>query len=76
MKLIRLTHLLLFFSIFSFGQETQISGKITDEKGLTIPGVNVIVKGTKIGATSNMDGQFSISTSERIRYWSFSIWGT
>ena len=63
MKLIRLAHLLLFFSIFSFAQETQISGKITDEKGLTIPGVNVVIKGTTRGTTSNMDGQFSISVS-------------
>ena len=64
MKLSYLTLFLLFFSVLSFAQETQISGKITDEKGLTIPGVNVIIKGTKTGATSNMDGQFSISTSE------------
>jgi TonB-dependent starch-binding outer membrane protein SusC len=38
-----------------------ITGKIADESGLKIPGVNVIVKGTQKGASSNTNGEYSIT---------------
>ena len=38
-----------------------ITGKITDENGSPLQFVNVIVKGTGIGTTSNTDGNFSLN---------------
>lgn len=38
-----------------------ISGKITDEKGEPLPGVNVLEKGTTNGATTNSEGNFLIN---------------
>ncbi|QPH40313.1 SusC/RagA family TonB-linked outer membrane protein [Pedobacter endophyticus] len=38
-----------------------IRGKILDEKGLPIVGASVMVKGTKIGATTDVNGVFSIN---------------
>lgn len=39
-----------------------ISGKIYDrENGLSIPGVSVVVKGTTIGTSSDMEGKYSIT---------------
>ena len=46
------TKLILFFTFlisFSFTLSAQIKGKVIDEKGETIPGVNVVIKGTSTG---------------------------
>lgn len=39
----------------------EIKGKVLDENNLPIPGVNVIVKGTTIGAVTDFDGNYSIT---------------
>ncbi len=42
-----------------------VSGKITDaETGDGLPGVNVVIEGTSIGVVSDLEGNYSISTSE------------
>lgn len=44
------------------GDEIIISGTVTDqEEGLPIPGVNVIVKGTNRGTSTDVDGRFTIT---------------
>lgn len=54
----------LFFLSFVAGQETIISGKVTDAgSGDPIPFANVIFKGTSIGATTDFDGNFKIKTT-------------
>ena len=37
-----------------------ISGTITDQDGLPLPGVNVLVKGTSTGTTTDFDGNYTI----------------
>ncbi len=45
--------------------EQTVSGKVTDdEKKEGLPGVNVILKGTTKGVTTNTDGSFSISVPD------------
>ena len=45
----------------AFAQKT-ITGKVADEKdGTTIPGVTVVVKGTTIGTTTDMNGAFTLA---------------
>lgn len=39
----------------------EIKGKVFDENQLPLPGVNVIVKGTTIGASTDFDGNYSIT---------------
>ena len=47
---------------FAYGQSVNVSGKITAATDAEpIPGVNVIVKGTANGTTSDAEGNFSIS---------------
>ena len=41
--------------------EGNITGIITDESGLPLPGVNVFVKGTSIGTTTDFDGFYTIN---------------
>jgi TonB-linked SusC/RagA family outer membrane protein len=41
-----------------------LSGKVTDEKGEVLPGVNIVVKGTSKGATTNTSGEYQIDITE------------
>jgi TonB-linked SusC/RagA family outer membrane protein len=47
----------------SFAQEKTISGTVTDDSGLPLPGVNIIVKNTTNGTQSDFDGNYSISSA-------------
>jgi hypothetical protein len=60
----------LLFSAFasivglSYGQETIVSGKITDAaSGDPIPFVNIVFKGTSNGMTTDFDGKFRIKST-------------
>jgi TonB-linked SusC/RagA family outer membrane protein len=37
-----------------------VKGKVVDDKGIPIPGVNVIIKGSKTGVQTDIDGSFAI----------------
>ncbi|GHB72987.1 SusC/RagA family TonB-linked outer membrane protein [Persicitalea jodogahamensis] len=37
-----------------------VTGRVTDEKGESLPGVNVIIKGTSRGTTTNTEGAYSL----------------
>lgn len=61
------TMLFLFFLSmgFSYGQEKQITGTITDaETGESVIGAAVIIKNTTVGASTDFDGKFSINAME------------
>ncbi|WP_223033657.1 SusC/RagA family TonB-linked outer membrane protein [Hanstruepera marina] len=60
----KLFFLFVFFSICSYGQEKSITGVVSDESGLPLPGVNILVKGTTNGTQSDFDGKFSLSVNE------------
>lgn len=55
--------ILCMTAIFSFGQ-TAITGKVTSDKGESLPGVNVIIKGTTQGTVTDVDGHYSLTASE------------
>ena len=47
----------------TFAQDKTITGNVTDDTGLPLPGVNIIVKGTATGTQSDFDGNYSIGAS-------------
>jgi len=47
----------------TFFQSVTISGKVLDEAGLGMPGVNVIVKGTSNGTTTDAEGAYRLSVT-------------
>ncbi|WP_254504145.1 carboxypeptidase-like regulatory domain-containing protein [Aquimarina spinulae] len=57
--------LMLFFFVYSisFAQGESISGTVTDDKGLPLPGVNVLIKNTNNGTQTDFDGNYTISAS-------------
>jgi TonB-dependent starch-binding outer membrane protein SusC len=56
-----LTLLLAFVVQLSFAQQKTISGTVTDDINLPLPGVNIIIKGTTSGTQSDFDGNYSIT---------------
>jgi len=44
--------------------DTEISGKVTDEKGDGLPGVNILVKGTQTGFQTDAQGNYKIRVSD------------
>ncbi len=53
--------LCLVFSYAHAQTTITISGVVTDEKGLPLPGVTILVKATKSGTVTNANGAFSIN---------------
>jgi TonB-linked SusC/RagA family outer membrane protein len=41
-----------------------ITGKVTDVRGEALPGVSVLVKGTKIGTVTNPQGQYTLTAND------------
>ena len=42
----------------------KITGKVVDEQGNTLPGVNVMKKGSKTGVSTDLDGNFTIDANK------------
>jgi TonB-dependent starch-binding outer membrane protein SusC len=57
------TLLIAFTMQFSFAQEKTVTGSVSDEKG-TLPGANVVVKGTTRGVQTDMDGKYAIKVKQ------------
>ncbi|MDX1760594.1 MAG: SusC/RagA family TonB-linked outer membrane protein [Christiangramia sp.] len=66
----RLNHKLLCLMLFLlpsaalFAQQKKITGTVTDEQGMPLPGVNVIVEGTTNGTQTDFEGTYELQASE------------
>ena len=68
--------LLLFASASTLAQELEVSGTVTDaSSGETLIGVNVVVPGTSIGTTTNMEGFYSLTVPDENSELQFSYIG-
>ncbi|MEM9077519.1 MAG: TonB-dependent receptor [Bacteroidota bacterium] len=65
-----LASFLLLCINFSFGQEKTITGNVSDQNGLPLPGVSVVVVGTTSGTQTDFDGNYTVSAAEgqRLRF--------
>ncbi len=55
--------LLLIAAFGAFAQDVTVTGKVTDEADQGIPGVNVVVKNSTRGTSTDADGKFSINAT-------------
>jgi TonB-linked SusC/RagA family outer membrane protein len=64
--------LLVLVAQITFAQERVVSGVVSDNTGMPLPGVSVLVKGTKTGTQTDFDGKFSIkATSSQVLIFSY-----
>ncbi|BDD16464.1 hypothetical protein MATR_32890 [Marivirga tractuosa] len=62
MKKILLTCFMLVFVLYAWAQDRTVTGKVVDAgTGESLPGVNVILKGTGTGVNTDIDGNYKIS---------------
>lgn len=59
-----LTFLLLFSGLPLMFAQSVVTGTVKDASGENLIGVNVIVKGTSTGVSTNVNGEFSIRVSD------------
>ncbi len=59
-----LVPLLVLCMNFSYAQENTVSGTVTDQNSLPLPGVSIVVVGTTTGTQTDFDGNYSIMVEE------------
>ncbi|NEN23200.1 TonB-dependent receptor [Cryomorpha ignava] len=75
-KILFLTLCFLSYSGFSqTAQNLNITGKVTDKQGVTIPGVNIVIKGTLNGTVTDVDGNYAIDVPSDSTVLEFSFLG-
>ena len=66
--------LLVVIAVISgFAQDRTITGQISEEDGTTLPGVNVVIKGTTTGTVTDIDGNYrlTVPADEAVLVFSF-----
>ena len=58
-----LTLFLALIVQITFAQEKTVSGMVTDQDGLPLPGVNIVVEGTTNGTQTDFDGNYAITAA-------------
>ncbi len=62
-------------SVIQQPQKIELSGTVADTKGLPLPGVSIVVKGTTVGITSDNSGKFSLKVPSDSKVLVFSFVG-
>lgn len=55
---------LMMLPMMAYAATMKVTGTVTDNSGEPLIGVSVIVKGTQFGASTNIDGEFSVNAKE------------
>ncbi len=65
-KKIKFSFLLFFTSSFTLllAQTINVSGNVSDAEGISLPSVNIQVKGTNTGTSTDFDGNYQISANQ------------
>ncbi|MCL3779388.1 SusC/RagA family TonB-linked outer membrane protein [Prolixibacteraceae bacterium JC049] len=56
-------------------QQKRIKGKVTDENGESLPGVSIVIKGTTVGITTDIDGNYELLVTGKNPILQFSFVG-
>ncbi|HTF17032.1 MAG TPA: TonB-dependent receptor [Chryseolinea sp.] len=51
-------------TVHAYDDAVTISGKVSDDAGEVIPGVNILVKGTSLGTTTDSNGDYTLSAPD------------
>ncbi len=67
MKKVFFLVILSYFSLYGYSQNVKIAGKVTDDKNIPLPFVNIVIQDESIGTVTNGEGSFTIVLPERIK---------
>lgn len=59
-----LTLLLVLMVQLALAQEKTVSGTVSDESGVPLPGASVVIKGTDTGTSTGFDGKYNIKANQ------------
>ncbi|WP_090224660.1 SusC/RagA family TonB-linked outer membrane protein [Lutibacter maritimus] len=65
MKSLLLSIFLSFVGLCTYSQNYEVKGNVVDTNGSPLPGVTIVVKNTTKGASTDFDGNFTISNIEK-----------
>ena len=60
---------------YVFSQQISVKGKVTDSEGASLPGVNILLKGTSTGTITDADGNYTINVVDENSILIFSYLG-
>ena len=63
MKILFLSTFIMLFAFFGLAQKN-VTGSVIDNKGQALAGATIVVQGTSKGTTTDLDGKFSIKSTE------------
>ena len=63
-RILLLSFVLITSILFDVMAQRTVSGKITDDTGEPLPGVNVVIKGTTTGTQTDLDGDYRLSVDD------------
>ena len=61
---LKLTMLFVFLLQICIAQERMITGIVSDENGVPLPGASILEKNTTNGVSTDLDGKYSITVNE------------
>lgn len=68
--------LLMFFSMIMMANaQSVVKGVVKDEKGMPIPGANVLLKGTQVVSSTDFDGNYTIKLADNAKVLIFTFIG-
>lgn len=60
-KFLSLFTVMSLSAIISFGQQREVSGRVTDQNGNPVPGASVVIRGTNQGTSADANGNFRLT---------------
>jgi TonB-linked SusC/RagA family outer membrane protein len=63
--IVLLSALLQLVAAGTYAQAIKITGQVTDHKNQALPGAGIVVKGTKTGTSTDIDGRYSITVADK-----------
>jgi len=55
--------LFLLLSTWAMAQKTTVTGHVTDEKGQPLPGVSIVIKSSKSGTVTDVNGKYTLNVN-------------
>ena len=52
--------IVVFIGQFAYSQTSTVSGIVSDDTGIPLPGATIVISGTTVGTTTDFDGKFTL----------------